>query len=54
MVCTQTSILGHPVGVLYLIYLCLTVELPPDLGVTDLEEDGDLPPPTVVELAGAG
>ena len=34
-------------------YLCLTVD-PPDLGETVLDDDGDLPPPTDVELAGAG
>lgn len=34
-------------------YLCLTVDPPPDRGLTDLE-DGLRPAPTEVELAGAG
>jgi hypothetical protein len=34
-------------------YLCLTVDPPPDRGLTDLD-DGLRPAPTDVELAGAG
>ena len=37
----------------FMFYLCLAV-VPPDLGETVFDDDGDLPPPTLVELAGAG